>query len=427
MMKKIFTLLFIIIPALSSCKDNGNGNKMPWGDDLDNKDKVQAGYEVGNVLPGWEEGYLDIHAINSGRGECVMYILPDGTSMLVDAGEVTAASSEYIQRKPNESIRPYVTYSRYIKQFLPKGHSKLDYMYLTHFHIDHMGEDADSNPKNANGYRSVGVSGVWEEVGFNTLLDRGYPTYGDDPSILAPESTATGNYIAFVKYAVSKGLKAERITVGSDTQIKLLYNPTAYNNSFRLLNIVGNGQYVSLDTSSGKQTVAAVSVTGDNPASCGFHLRYGKFDCLACGDLTSAPQNKMADYYKNYVGVLEVFKGNHHLSANSWGSQMQKNSFSPRVIFNEAFTNYQPDKDLMQSIMTGAFSSNTYTWTKDIFLTNLATDLFEANKDIYKDCHANGHVVIRVSPGGDQFYVYMLDDSDFSYKIKSIHGPFNSK
>ena len=174
-------------------------------------------------------------------------------------------------------------------------------------------------------------------------------------------------------------------------------------------------------------TVDKVAITAENPASCGFHLRYGKFDYIACGDLTSTPQNKMAAYYKDFIGVLEGFKGNHHLSANSWGSQMQKNAFSPRVLVNESFTNYQPDKDLMTSINTGVFANNTYTWTKDIFLTNLHTDLSTAYPDVYRNCHANGHVVIRVSPGGGNFYVYLLDDSDFEYKIKSIHGPFTSK
>ena len=52
-----------------------------------------------------------------------------------------------------------------------------------------------------------------------------------------------------------------------------------------------------------------MDITGENPASCGFHLRYGKFDYIAGGDLTSAPQNKMAAYYNDFVGTLEGFKG----------------------------------------------------------------------------------------------------------------------
>jgi hypothetical protein len=422
-MKFQYLLPLLAVIACGSGKDDGG--KMPWGGDLDGKDDkpAAAGYEVGEVLPAWEKGCLDIHAINSGRGECYLYILPDGTTMLVDAGEVTASGAESIPRKPNEATRPYVTYSRYIKHFLPEGKSKLDYMYLTHFHIDHMGEDNSAYPKNAAGYRTVGVSGVFEEVGFTTLLDRGYPSYGDDNTILAPESTATNNYIAFVKYATAqKGLKAERIEVGSDSQVRLLTDPSY---DCKLLNIIGNGQYVTTDGDGRK--VAQQAIDGENPASCGFHLRYGKFDCIACGDLTSAPQNRMAYYYRDFVGVLEVFKANHHLSANSWGSQMQKCSFSPRVILNESFSNYQPDMDLFRSIQTGVFAGNTYTWTKDVFLTNLHADLSGADPELFALAHANGHIVVRVAPGGDSFSVYMLDDSDFGYRIKSIHGPFNCR
>ena len=38
-----------------------------------------------------------------------------------------------------------------------------------------------------------------------------------------------------------------------------------------------------------------------------------------------------------------------------------------------------------------------------------------------------GQIVIRVANGGGEFYVSMLDDTDFEYKVKSIHGPYNSK
>ena len=55
--------------------------------------------EIGKPLPKWQEGYLDIHHINSARGECTFYILPDGTTMLVDAGETTLD----IPPRPNSS------------------------------------------------------------------------------------------------------------------------------------------------------------------------------------------------------------------------------------------------------------------------------------------------------------------------------------
>ena len=39
-------------------------------------------------LPDWQEGYLDIHNIATGRGDATYVILPDATTMLIDCGEM---------------------------------------------------------------------------------------------------------------------------------------------------------------------------------------------------------------------------------------------------------------------------------------------------------------------------------------------------
>ena len=36
----------------------------------------------------------------------------------------------------------------------------------------------------------------------------------------------------------------------------------------------------------------------------------------------------------------------------------------------------------------------------------------------------NGHVVVRVAPGGDEYTVYKLDATDYKYNVKAIYGPF---
>ena len=51
----------------------------------------------------------------------------------------------------------------------------------------------------------------------------------------------------------------------------------------------------------------------------------------------------------------------------------------------------------------------------------------KANKLADKITAYNGHIVLRVAPGGGEFYIYMLDDSDFEYRVKSIHGPYKSR
>ena len=42
---------------------------------------------VGERYPGWRQGELDIHFIQTGTGEQTFFIFPDGTTMLLDCGD----------------------------------------------------------------------------------------------------------------------------------------------------------------------------------------------------------------------------------------------------------------------------------------------------------------------------------------------------
>ncbi|MCC6165274.1 MAG: hypothetical protein IT182_18160 [Acidobacteria bacterium] len=42
---------------------------------------------VGAPLPAWQPGTLDIHIINTGRGDAALLVLPDGTTLQFDAGD----------------------------------------------------------------------------------------------------------------------------------------------------------------------------------------------------------------------------------------------------------------------------------------------------------------------------------------------------
>src|SRR5690606_8392419 len=82
LLKKYFALALLLPLLACSPGETGNpGNND--GNDKDKDDKTES--LIGKVLPDWEEGYLDIHAINTGRGESTLLIFPDGTTMLVDA------------------------------------------------------------------------------------------------------------------------------------------------------------------------------------------------------------------------------------------------------------------------------------------------------------------------------------------------------
>ena len=438
-MRIVMKILFISLMSIAALSVYGCGGDdpeiVPGGNDGvetpggETPDPGETpAYEVGKVLPVWSEGYLDIHFISSARGECAFYILPDGTTLLVDAGETDYKEGTSAPAKPDAMTRPYLVDGYYIKHFLPAGHSSIDWCAPSHFHVDHIGHKVNATETSPEGYRISGLTGVYGMVPFNRILDRGYPDYKDDPDLPTLEGAFINDWVTFVKWAVgTKGVEADRFRAGEE-QITLLYDKERYP-EFRIFNICANGYVWNLDAA-GKGHLVNGKATTPNAASCGFHLTYGKFDYIACGDLTSSPQNRMAYYYRDFIpkGGLEAFKANHHLSANSWGSQMQKCEFAPRVVICQSFSDYQPDVPLLTSIVNGTFENHSFTWDKDIFCCSAHPKAIAANAALYENVAGReGHVVVRVSPGGDDFYVYMLDDNNFDYKIKSIHGPYQCK
>lgn len=108
----------------------------------------------------WIPGNLEIHHINIGQGDSALIVGPTGKSLLFDAGESNWNSSAKAQ-----IIGPY------IEGVL--GCKSLDYVLISHFHLDHIG------------YVSYG--GLWnlvESQGFTvgTTFVRDYNAYLGDIS-----------------------------------------------------------------------------------------------------------------------------------------------------------------------------------------------------------------------------------------------------
>jgi hypothetical protein len=157
----------------------------------------------------WTAGTLDIHQIVTGRGNAAFMMFPDGTTLLLDAGD--AGDTEYdrlrasdADQRPDASRTPAQWIARYIRRMTGEAAPRLDYAVNHPLSPDHMGIITGSEPLTAHGtYRLRGLTEVDEEIPIARLMDRGWPDYqylpppGDDAMFtnyrrFVSERTATG-------------------------------------------------------------------------------------------------------------------------------------------------------------------------------------------------------------------------------------------
>jgi beta-lactamase superfamily II metal-dependent hydrolase len=380
---------------------------------------AQPNVEVGKVLPAWSEGCIDIHLINSGRGECCFYILPDGTTLLVDAGELTDGKG-LVKARPNGEIRPYLTYANYIKHFLPNNAKAIDYCLVSHFHIDHTGSIKCATERAEAGYMKTGLLALYDEVPYKHILDRAFPDYTENDVTPELVGQLSKDWATFVRWGIEKELfTAERFTAGK-VQIVLRNNPDKYKN-FTIFNVCANGFAWGKNHLGKGMLIGGKPERSGNPASCGFHLKYGNFDYMACGDVSWTSQDMTAFYFRDYIGngKLDAHKANHHLAHNGWGKMLRAFNFDPQVVITPCFASNKPYPEPLAYVLPR---------TKAFFASNIHPEIAAAHKELVDQIAAyDGHIVLRVMNGGEEFYVYMLDDSDFEYRVKSIHGPYRSK
>lgn len=367
----------------------------------------------GEPLPAWEEGYLDIHSINSGRGECTFYILPDGTTMLVDAGEFHTGGAKYpmVEQKPDTLTRPYKVYAEYIKRSLRHEAKNLsiDYALATHYHMDHIGRIEEDYALSDSGYVLTGMMALYDEIPYKKLVDRSYPEYADNEGCRNWERFARS-------MAARDGMQVEKFELGTDGQFTLVRNPQKYPD-FKIFNWHVNGQIWDngeiVDCWKGKPV-------SENGTSAGFLLSYGKFDWFAGGD--AGNNGKVEKPVARAIGrPIEAMKGHHHMSWHTMTPEMLE-IFRPQVVVNQSFYAHQPWPETMKNVLTVGMPEGQF---RDVFLTNLHDDTYADDPEtLAKVKDYRGHVVIRVLPGGGSFYVYMLDDSNLEFNVKAVYGPY---
>ena len=95
---------------------------------------------AGKKLPPWKPGEFQVHFIYTGVAESMFWILPDGTTMLLDCGDhkAWARGKLAIWILPNGTKNAGEWIARYVTRVNP-AKTAVDYMMLSHHHSDHGG------------------------------------------------------------------------------------------------------------------------------------------------------------------------------------------------------------------------------------------------------------------------------------------------
>ncbi len=376
-------------------------------------------------FPMWEEGYLDIHHINTGSGNTTFFVLPDGTTMLFDAGSMDKEGFEkkYAPLKatapvPDNSKPTWEWISDYIRRVTPTAHQdSIDYALVSHFHSDHYGSLVE----------------LGKEIPFGKIVDR------DSPSLSFPVDLTSHlkddkifqDYLSFIS---EENVPTEALKVGSKSQIHLRNRQAKYP-GFSIRNIKTNATLWTGNQKETRELFTAEDMTAfynggynENPLSLAIKISYGSFDYFTGGDNTGLQGYGLPPWFDvetpmaKVVGPVEVTTLNHH------GNRDATNAFfvetlDPKVVVQQLWCSDHPGQEVYQRLVY----QDDETSSRHIFSTNMHPETLVTYGPWFKDNYKSlqGHIVVRVAPNGSTYQVYVLDESNL--KIKEEYGPYQSK
>lgn len=390
-------------------------------------------------LKPWSRGTLDIHHISTGRGPAFFYILPDGTRLLVDAGDLGDASrwknKEIMPAVPNDNKRPAEWIARYIEHFSKPLNKELylDYAMITHFDTDHYGRlDHLAISVEGKPYKYTGMTHLANLVPIHTMIDRGYPDY-DYPS---PAAFRKRNGKLFLNYEMllrereSQGLKNEKFAVGSDKQFVLKTAAADYP-TFRIQNIAGNGMLWTGEGNGIRSIVVDDAPEGatvdENSSSCVFRLEYGNFAYYMGGDIRGTYSKKKNNFWTDVqtpvskvIGTVDVAVADHHGYRDSMNNNLLK-ALNANVIVLPVWDLYHPHPNAMKRIIDNGV---TEVFPAGMTAENLAKLRDKGLADVIR---RDGHIVVRVFNGGKKYQIFVLNDRSLDYEIIYKSKVFKAK
>ena len=372
-----------------------------------------------SACPGWKPGELDIHFIQTGVGEQTFFILPDGTTMLVDCGDQFRIKYlPFIPRRPTADRLGGEWVSRYVQRLVPQR--EIDYFVLTHWHGDHCGKPDMRCETSADGRKICGVTRFAEDFGIRNFISR------SDPDAGVPTHGADWDSVEMMRRWIPdmcerRGMKRQAFEVGALNQLKMLRpEASAYRDVFAIRNLHADCRYwdgrgiVDYAPEYVRRRPDLKGKVYENSLSLGFRLDYGKFAAYFGGDIDFPDYE---DRLAPVIGPVDVCKMNHHGCSSSMGATLCR-ELKARLYLASTWSPNQID----ETNLVNMGSRELYPGGRFIcpgYLPPFKLEAFRKAGHAFADdfLPVQGHVVVKVAPGGGSWRFFVLTDRDESMRV----------
>jgi len=388
----------------------------------------------GQSITPWQPGNLDIHHIATGRGNASFVIMPDGTSLLIDAGatnntlDVSAIPNRVVNNAPVYGSRVMYNVIYLQKQ---KYENSLDYLLVTHLHPDHLGDVAPNSAISHKGnYRLSGVTDVAELLKIGTIIDRAYPAY-DYPQVF--NAPFAENYRAFMQSRAQVGESNQQFIVGSDQQLKM-HQHYPVSGDFRIRNLAANGiVWSGQGQASNKlfpelKQLAKADYPDENMCSVAIKIQHGKFSYFTAGDLTSntfdgeMPWRDVLTPAARVAGKVDVATADHHGMFDALNGDVVR-ALRPKTWVIPTWHISHPDTLQLERML----SQRLYPDAREVYATNIMRENILVNKRLMRHvASSDGHIVIRVAPDGASYTVIVTDNNNEQDRVKLQSAVFRA-
>jgi len=221
------------------------------------------------------------------------------------------------------------------------------------------------------------------------------------------------------------------LRAGSDRQI-VLRQKTADGANFRVRAVKVNG---TIWSGTGEQTLTHFTADSvldskgkfsENPLGVALAFRYGPFDYFTWADNTGLRGFGLPRWFDTetpmaaVVGPVDAMALNHHGNRDATNDAFLQ-VLNPRVAVQQTWCSDQPGQEVMHRL--GATGQK-----RDVFALHLLPETLAYLGPWLRNSYRSteGHVLIRVLPGGRQFWVGVLDDTHAQLQVLRWLGPYSS-